>query len=777
MRTPTFDRPPQFNIAEAGEGRVLLTSDGAAVAHVLVLEEDIVRVLLLPDGALKQPRSFAIAPGQTDIADDGRHRLDTTGFTLPPFAHRLRDGMLELETARVRLTIDLDGFKCRWQVFDLEWKNAAKDRPTQAYDFGWWGGEVRHYLARSEGELYFGLGEKSGAQNRAGRRLRLSNIDALGYNARTSDPLYKHIPLVIARRPAEAISYGLFYDTAADCAFDLGCERDNYHGLYRSFEAAAGDLDYYFIAGPALDHVVRRFTWLTGRPALMPAWALGFSGSSMALADAPDAPAKLRGYLDACANRDLPCASFHLSSGYVESGGRRHVFAWNRDKFSDPAGFAKEFRERGVRLAANVKPALLTDHPLFGEARDLGLLIAEADGTPSLCQFWGGLGAYLDFTHPDTVAWWKDQVKANLLDLGLAATWNDNNEFEIWSPTAMAKGLAAPAREVRALLPLLMMRASRAAQIEHAPGKRPFVVTRSGCAGMQRYAQTWSGDNATSWETLRYNLKMGLGLALSGVSNSGHDVGGFSGPAPDPELLLRWVELGVFMPRFSIHSWNDDGSVNTPWMHETVAGKVAALLRLRARFQPYLRYLSWRYARDFEPIWRPTFYDFPTDPQAWEENDELMLGPSLLVAPVVAPGATRRAVRMPAGADWIDPWTGTRFAGGQMAMLEAPLGRPPMLARVGSVIPVNRAPAHFGGEDFEPGFLVFPADVGEVAIELYDDDGESAMDVASAVPASRIAVVGEGETVTISLSGSIDAPPEAFLLPPGDKRRVIVRRV
>ncbi len=775
MRRPTLDRPPRFEVAEVGEGHVLLTSDGAARAHVFVLEEDIVRVLVLPDGVLKQPRTFAIAPGQSDVADDGRHRLDSDGFARPPFALREGDGAVELETARIRLKIALDGFNCRWQVFDGEWKNSARDRPTQAYDFGWWGGGVRHFLARRNDELYFGLGEKSGDQNRAERRLRLRNIDALGYSARTSDPLYKHIPFVITRSPGEGISYGLFYDTLADCAFDLGCERDNYHSLYRSFEAEAGDLDYYFIAGPALDAVVRRFTWLTGRPALMPAWSLGFSGSSMALADAPDAPAKLLGYLDACAERDLPCASFHLSSGYVETGGRRHVFAWNREKFPDPAGFTREFRERGVRLAANVKPALLTDHPLFAEAAESGLLIADAEGAPCLAQFWDGLGAYLDFTNAETVAWWKAQVKAQLLEHGVAATWNDNNEFEIWSPEAIAKGLATPAREVRALLPLLMMRASRAAQIEHTPGKRPYVVSRSGCAGMQRYAQTWSGDNSTSWESLRYNIKMGLGLALSGVSNSGHDVGGFSGPAPEAELLVRWVELGVFMPRFSIHSWNDDGSVNSPWMHEAVADKIAALMRLRSRFLPYLHYISWRYARDFEPIWRPTFYDFPEDPQAWEENDEFMLGPSLLVAPVVAPGATRRAVQAPAGADWIDPWTGARFSGGQMAMLTAPLGRPPMLARVGAIIPVNRAPAHFGSDDFEPGFLLFPAETGETTIELFADDGESAVDVEHALPSSRITVSSDPGRIEVVVTGYPGLSETAFIPPPGEKRPTTVR--
>jgi alpha-glucosidase len=774
MRRPTLAAPPRFEPTWNEPCHLLLTSDGAAVIHVFVLEQDIIRVLVLPEGQLSQPRTWAIAPGLEEVPDEGRHRLDSNGFSTPR-ATIGRDGhMLSLDTGRIRLTIDLNGFKCRWQIFDGEWKNAAQDRPTQAYDFGWWDGRIYHYLARDPEELYFGLGERSGGQNRAGRRLRMRNMDALGYSARTSDPLYKHFPFTITRRPREDVSYGLFYDTLSDCDFDLGCERDNYHGLYRAFEADHGDLDYYFIAGPTLSEVVRRFTWLTGRPALMPSWSLGYSGSSMAMTDAPDAEGRLTGFLDECAAQNVPCASFHLSSGYTQRQGRRDVFTWNRDKFPDPARFVAAFAERGVRIAANVKPALLQDHPLFADARAKGLLVAEADGEPSLVQFWDGLGAYLDFTHPETSAWWREKVKTTLLDLGVAATWNDNNEFEIWSPKALAKGFGAPARETRALQPLMMMRASRQAQIEHAPNKRPFVVSRSGCVGMHRYAQTWSGDNATSWDTLRYNIKMGLGLALSGVSNSGHDVGGFAGPAPDPELMVRWVELGVLMPRFSIHSWNDDGSDNSPWMHESVAKTVAALMRLRVRFQPYLHYLSWRYAHDFEPIWRPTFYDFPDDPATWDENDEFMLGPSLLVAPVVTPGATKRAVRTPVGADWIDPWTGARFAGGRMAVLDAPMGRPPILARVGSIVPVNAAAARFGDERLERAYMLFPSDEDETSIELFSDDGESVVDVGQARPAIRITARSGPTQISVSAIGLTGVSRASFLLPSGERRSVVV---
>ena len=260
------------------------------------------------------------------------------------------------------------------------------------------------------------------------------------------------------------------------------------------------------------------------------------------------------------------------------------MFHWNRDKFPDPAAFAQSYADSGVRLCANIKPCLLRDHPLFEEAAAQGLLIADKDGAPAWVQFWDEVGAYLDFTNPAAIHWWKAQVTSALLDNGVVSTWNDNNEFEIWtdrpSPNGFGELRSKPGR-AKPLQALLMMQASREAQIAHAPAKRPFLVSRSGAAGMQRYVQTWSGDNFTSWETLKYNIKMGLGLALSGVSNTGHDIGGFSGPAPDAELLVRWVQFGVFMPRFSIHSWNDDGTVNEPWMHPEATPFVRDLIKLR----------------------------------------------------------------------------------------------------------------------------------------------------------------------------------------------------
>jgi alpha-glucosidase len=686
MRRATLDNPPLFRLAQRDGARLTLAGDTGAVVHVFVLEEDIVRLLVLPDGRLCHPRTWTVAPGAEDVAEGGRDRFDLSGFNVPAFiCDNAGPDHLVIATSLLRLTICLRGLQCRWEVWQGgRWREAARDRPTQAYDFGWWAGAPSHYLARSPGERYYGLGERSGAMDRAGRRFRLSNLDALGYDAERSDPLYKHIPFYITWRPDNGLAFGLFYDTLSDCVFDFGCEHSNYHGPYRYFAAEHGDLDLYVLAGPTMAEVTRRFTWLTGRPAATPDWALGYSGSAMGYADAADAQAQMQGFLAKLATHDIPCTSFHLSSGYTSIGGRRHVFHWNREKFPDPAGLMAAFADAGVRVIANIKPVLLADNPAFPRAADAGLLLADHEGRPVLEQFWDGLGAYVDFTNPAAARWWSEQVKAQLLAVGVAATWNDNNEYEVLNPRTMAHGFGAPypAREMKPLQTLLMLRASRRAQLEHAPGAAPYVVSRAGFAGMQRYAQTWSGDNATSWETLKWNIPMGLGLSLSGVSNVGHDVGGFAGPQPDAELLARWIGLGVFLPRFSIHSWNDDGSVNEPWMHPEILDDVLALMRLRQALIPYLAAVLGRYRDAYEPAMRPLFYDFPEDPGAWANCDDFLLGDAVLVAPVTEPAAAARKVRLPAGAAWRDAWSGEVFSGGATVERPAPFDRPPFFVRL-----------------------------------------------------------------------------------------------
>ena len=220
---------------------------------------------------------------------------------------------------------------------------------------------------------------------------------------------------------------------------------------------------------------------------------------------------------------------------------------------------------------------------------------------------------------------------------------------------------------------------------------------------------------------------MGLGLAMSGVSNTGHDIGGFSGPAPSPELLVRWVQHGIFLPRFSIHSWNDDQTVNEPWMYPAVTPQIRDLIVLRYRLIPYLYDLVWRYHTAYEPIIRPTYHDFPEDLRCLEENDDMLVGPNLLSAAVVEPGQTARRVWLPGTGGWYDWHTAQHYKAGQEVTLQAPLhGAPPLLAREGCAIPTNDGAVHFGKVEDVRGFQVFPLK-GEGAFEAtcFEDDGHS----------------------------------------------------
>ena len=783
MRSLTnLKHPPRFSLASHAGNNIVLAAQENCRIELFVLADDIVRVLVLPDGEMHGPRTWSIAPGADDVPLEGRERRDVSGFTPPRFELAADAEQVVIETARVRLTVTLNGGFCAWDILhDAAWHRVMSDRKTQAYNFGWWDARAYHYIERRKDEMYVGLGERAGSLNRADQAYEMRNIDAMGYSARTTDPLYKHIPFYVTWQPQTSTGFGLFYDTLADCRFDMGRELDNYHGHYRHFVAEHGDLDYYFIASAGTPlHAVRRFTWLTGRPAWMPKWGLGYSGSTMSYTDAPDAQQRMGEFIERCREHDVLCDSFHLSSGYTSIGAKRYVFNWNHEKFPDIDGFVQSYLGHGVRLCANIKPCLLQDHPAFDEVARAGLLIASRNGDPAWVQFWDEVGAYLDFTNPDTVSWWKSRVKDALLDCGVEATWNDNNEFEIWSPDAIAQGFGQPypAREAKVLQTQLMMRASHDAQREHAPERRPFLVSRSGGVGMQRYVQTWSGDNYTSWETLRFNLKMGLGLAMSGVLNSGRDIGGFSGPAPGPELLARWVAFGILLPRFSIHSWNDDGTVNEPWMHPEVTRQVADLIKLRYRLIPYLYELLWQSHSAYEPVLRPMFAEFPHDPRCLVDGDDMMLGSSMLVAPVVEAGQSTRDVYLPAGTHWVSYWSGEVFDGGQPVSLPAPFEQPVTLLREGSVIPLNIAEQHFGRPADERAFIAVPhIGTGPARGGCVEDDGESEAWRTGEQGRWNVAITSDASTLRVSVAreGWIQQPQQEvrLIVPASDVREVV----
>ncbi|MEE6076153.1 TIM-barrel domain-containing protein [Avibacterium paragallinarum] len=717
-----------WKIINQESNRIDLECEYGIKLHLFILEQDIFRVAFSYNNNFRLPDTWAITPNQNDIDWKGRNKWRTDGFTLPEYCILDKFQQLEIYTEKLKVIIH-QPLWLEWQQYTEQgWQTIAQDRKSGAYLMGISLPSSSHFMQRSPDEHYYGLGEKAGNLNRYGRRFEMRNLDAMGYNAENTDPLYKHIPFYITYTPQA--SYGLYYDNLAHCWFDLGNELDNYHSAYRFYRADDGDLDYYFILGPKIVDVTKKYCQLTGGTIFSPKWSLGYSGSTMHYTDAPDAQEQLKNFVDLCRTYNIPCDSFQLSSGYTSINNKRYVFNWNHDKFPNPKAMTAYFQQAGMQLAANIKPCLLQDHPRYEEVAEAGLFIKDSlSEQPERSMFWDDEGSHLDFTNPDTINWWKNNVTTQLLGYGIASTWNDNNEFEIWDNQARCCyfGDEKPIKLLRPLMPLLMMKASYEAQLAHQPEIRPYLISRSGSAGMNRYVQTWSGDNRTSWHTLKYNIKMGLGMSLSALYNVGHDVGGFSGDKPDPELFVRWVQNGVMHPRFTIHSWNDDHTVNEPWMYPEVTNIIRAAIHLRYQLIPYLYNLLWKAHKYHEPMLRPTFLDHENDPNTFVENDDYLLGDSLLVASVVEPNQRQRSVYLPNNqVGWYDFYTHQWYSGGQEITVAAPLERIPLFVKAGSILPMNLRSGVNVQQDTHRELLIMPfIDEGETNIEIFDDDGKT----------------------------------------------------
>lgn len=723
-----------MELLDHDEHRVTWRVDGRHLFTIAVLDEHLFRVWLQPDGESVVDRSWMIAP-DGDVPFEGRERASLEGFPLPAFTLTDSPAGLIIATSRLRVTVAADPLRLSWEYATAEgWAPLVHDRVTGAYAVGR-RGEVHHWQHFAPTHHYFGLGEKAGDLERTGRRFEFRGLDAMGYDARDTDPLYQHVPatITVTRGAEQSVPpMGMLYDNLATSWFDLGNEIDNYHRRYRSYHAETGDLDYYLWISDDVEDATRQIVRLTGRACFPPKWSLGYSGSTMHYTDAPNAAERLTEFIDLCATHRIPCDSFQLSSGYTSIGDKRYVFHWNRDKFPEPAATMQRFADAGMHLAANIKPCLLHDHPAYAKVAAAGMFLADPDDhSPERSPFWDDWGSHLDMTNPATIAWWQRGVTTNLLEMGIGSTWNDNNEYPVLDGDAICHGFGRPfpIRAARPLHPLLMNKASREAQLAYAPDERPYLITRSGMIGLQRYAQTWSGDNRTSWRTLRYNTRMGVGMSMSGIYNVGHDVGGFAGDRPDPELFARWVQNGVMHPRFTIHSWNDDGTVNEPWMYPEVLPAVRSAIELRYRLLPYFYTLLWRAAAHDDPMLRPVFFDFPAEDSAWAERDDFLLGRELWVASVVEPGARTREVALPVGgAGWFEFDTGVHHRAGQTVTLDAPLDRLPLLVRAGGAIPLSERLAHVDpAADTVRTLRLFPAPGSEGRVEtqgqVFEDDG------------------------------------------------------
>lgn len=353
--------------------------------------------------------------------------------------------------------------------------------------------------------------------------------------------------------------------------------------------------------------------------------------------------------------------------------------------------------------------------------------------------------------------------------MGTKTVWNDNCEMDgVEDRNAQCdyEGQKGTMAELKILHSNLMAFLGKQALKEVYPGERPYIINRAGYAGIQRYAQVWAGDNLTSWKTLKFNIATIVGMGLSGCSNMGCDIGGFAGPAPEAELLLRWVQNGIFQPRFCMNSANNDNTVTQPWMYEELTPLVREAYTLRYRLLPYLYSLMYESSRNGMPAWRPLFLEFPDDPACYtDENLTFMFGPGLLVANVVEKEAKTRKVYLPKGCTWYDLADHLRaYEGGQTIEIPVELDSVPMFLRGSSIIVTTEDVRHILSDTMKSIDLLVSAEQ-DVSFDLYDDDGHTE-DYQNGVYARTHIDVRSGERTEIifDTEGTYPSPVEKISL-------------
>ncbi|MFJ3305418.1 glycoside hydrolase family 31 protein [Streptomyces sp. NPDC086549] len=563
----------------------------------------------------------------------------------------------------------------------------------------WWepvGGGTARWMQRSEvaaDARYFGLGGRAAGLRLRDGTYRLWNTDPGHAFGPGDDPLYITMPVQLV--VADAATHLVFHDSSWDGTVTL---REGEEGAGSGHDRAGrcelrmegGPLRCWVIVGtPA--RVLHAWASLTGAPALPPVWALGHHHARWGFGSEQEVRRIVAGYRE----RGLPLDAVHLDIDHHDA---HQVFTVDHEHFPKLPGLAEELRRDGIRLVSIVDPAVKAapGNAVYDSGTAVDAFVKDASGRTVQGVVWPGESVYPDFTHTRVRKWWGGLYEERLAQ-GFAGFWHDMNEptsFNAFGESTLPRsarhsleGRGGDHREAHNVYALCMAKAAYEGLRELSPRERPFLFSRSGWAGMQRYGGTWSGDVATGWPGLRASLSLVMGLGLCGVPYAGPDVGGFDG-SPSPELYLRWFQLGAYLPLFRTHASARAGR-REPWeFGAEVLDHARVALVERRRLLPYFVTLAHVARRTGAPYVRPLWWGTPEDRALRDCEDAFLLGDSLLVAPVLDPGADRRAVQLPRGR-WYDTVTERVHEGPGQVLIDAPLSRIPVLARAGAVVPVR----------------------------------------------------------------------------------------
>jgi alpha-glucosidase len=684
------------------------------------------RLLARCDEVTLRVEALADGVARLSYAAAGETAPGHSWAVLPPApapAVRIAGAPGGVELCAPSLVVSVEAGTCRVRVRDADGRLLVSDGDDGGWSAGPGAVSVRRHAPA--GERFYGFGERTGPLDKRGQRMTFWNTDAYdtslgGYRA-DADPLYVSIPFFVGLR--DGVAYGVFTDNPHRLVMDMARARPDAYEI----TAHGGTIEQYVIAGPAMSEVVRRYTGLTGRAALPPRWALGYHQSRWGYGSAARVEEVARGFRE----RRIPADVMWLDIQHMDGF---RSFTWDPEGFPDPEGLLARLGADGFQVVAMASPGIKVD-PGW-DVYDGGVagehFLLTPDGAIYEGPAWPGASAFPDFTRSATRAWWGAHI-GGMTARGVRGVWIDVNEPTLLPESGgestipddvVARGDGAPTTmaEVHNVYASLQARATWDGMVARAPGRRPFVLSRAGYSGIQRWAAIWTGDVVSSWEGLRLTMPMLLGLGLSGVPMVGSDVGGYSGN-PTPELYARWMALGAISPLLRCH-FTIGVPDQEPWSFGVEVADISrALVGERYQLLPYLYSLLAEAGASGAQLLRPMVYEFQDEPATHALDDQAMLGPHVLVAPVLEPGATTRTVYLPAGR-WFELRSGAVYEGPATIEVGVTLAASPMFAREGAIVPRSAPTERAAAIPEGPLYLdVYPGPAPS-ELSLYEDAGD-----------------------------------------------------
>ncbi|MCP5157893.1 MAG: alpha-glucosidase [Gammaproteobacteria bacterium] len=560
-------------------------------------------------------------------------------------------------------------------------------------------------FALSGVEGCYGFGERTRRLDKLGDSAECLTVDVVAvfrhtYARDDYDPTYVAIPLAILKIGENFL--GLFFDNPGHAVMDAGKSRPGEFW----YQAFGGLTDLYALAGPTLAEVVRRYAALTGRAPLPPLWALGYHQCRWSYRSA----AEFRRLAAQFAAADLPVSALWYDIDYMDGF---RLFTWNREAFPDPAELNHELQAAGIRAVTIVDPGVKYEpgYAVYDSGRERRAFCQTASGRDYVGKVWPGDTVFPDFTLESARDWWAGWLADFLRDSAVDGVWLDMNDpatgYSRSEEMRFDHGAISHDRYHNQYAHFMAM-ASRAACDRLDPDGRPFLLTRSACAGTQRYSAVWTGDNASNWKHLRMALPCSLNLGLSGVAFNGPDVGGFMDDT-NAELLVRWHQAGCLFPFFRNHAIQHSRQQEAWQFGPGPLAAIRGAIRTRYRLLPYLYQCFFSHWRDGDPIIRPLLYHY-SGPEYAHLDDQYLVGDALLVAPILhgegqGPEITRhgvtlqeRSVRLPPGG-WFDLNRGAWLEGDCVLHYAAALDELPLFVRDGAILPYYAGPLRNGFMD------------------------------------------------------------------------------